>query len=222
MFDPDTPVATIVLDHSECAAVFTRHRIDFCCVGTRALSDACRERHLNVDSVLDELEVAVKRRTARTFEPRSMPTRQLIKEVIGRHHRYLHRTLPFLSTLVGKVVRLHGDRQPSLLQVRVLFGSLHAMLLEHLHEEEHALFPALLGDSSGDVMGLLSSMRSDHEVVTSLLAVLRTAASEYQAPTWACAGYRTLMRELGELEADTLRHLEIEEEVLMPRFQTAA
>lgn len=222
MFDPETSVATIVLDHSECAAVLTRHRIDFCCVGARALSDACRERHLSVDSVLDELEVAVKRRTARAVEPTSMPTRQLIKEVIGRHHRYLHRTLPFLSHLFGKVVRLHGDRDPSLPQVRAIFENLHATLAEHLHEEEHALFPALLDDGAGDTLGLLNTMCSDHAVVVRLLATLRAASHEYRVPSWGCAGYRTLMSELAELEADTLRHLEVEEQVLLPRFQPAA
>jgi regulator of cell morphogenesis and NO signaling len=221
MFDAETPVATIVLDHSECAAVLARHQIDYCCVGGRALADACRERHVDVDSVIGELEVAVKRRAARSIDAGPLPTRQLIKEVIGRHHRYLHRTLPFLSTLVAKVVRLHAEREPSLLRVRDLVESLRVVLTEHLHEEEHVLFPALLGDEAGDVSDLFRAMASDHELATGLLAALRTATADFQAPPWACAGYRALMRELAELEADTLQHLAVEDRVLRPRFVAA-
>lgn len=220
-FDAETPVATIVLDHSECAAVLARHRIDYCCVGSRALADACRERHVDVDDVLGELEIAVKRRTARAVDGGSLPTRQLIKDAIGRHHRYLHRTLPFLPTLVARVVRLHGGREPSLLRVRDLVESLRALLTEHLHDEEHVLFPALLADDAGDVSELFRVMASDHDVVADLLAELRTTTGGYQVPSWACAGYGALMRELAELEADTSRHLALEDGVLRPRFVAA-
>jgi regulator of cell morphogenesis and NO signaling len=221
MFDAETPVATIVLDHSECAAVFARHRIDYCCAGGRALADAFRERHVDVDNVISELEVAVKRRTARPIDAAPLPTRQIIKEVVGRHHRYLHRTLPFLPTLVARVVRLHAEREPSLVRVRDLVESLRVILTEHLHEEEHVLFPALLADDARDVGDLFRAMARDHEIVVDLLAALRTATGGYQAPPWACTGYRALLRELAELEADTLQHLDLEERVLRPRFVPA-
>lgn len=43
MLDTRSPVATIVLEHSECAPVLARHRIDYCCKGKKPLADACRD-----------------------------------------------------------------------------------------------------------------------------------------------------------------------------------
>jgi regulator of cell morphogenesis and NO signaling len=41
MIDPQRTVASVVLDHSECAAVFQRHRIDYCCRGNLSVAAAC-------------------------------------------------------------------------------------------------------------------------------------------------------------------------------------
>lgn len=77
-------------------------------------------------------------------------------------------------------------------------------------------------DRADDVAGLLRRMRSDHEVVAVLLAALRSTTAEYAPPPWACTGYRTLLRELAELDADTSRHIDVEDRVLRPRFLPAA
>ena len=50
------------------------------------------------------------------------------------------------------------------------------------------------------------------------LSVMRSIADDYVAPEWACNSYRTLMTELAHLEADTLRHVHVENHVLLPRF----
>ncbi len=219
MLNAQTEIATIVLDHSECAAVFARRGIDYCCKGTRKLVDACADLGLEVGTLVEELELAIKRRTPDTIDPRSLSTRELIVKVIARHHQYLHRTLPFLGPLAAKVARVHGNREASLRKVAALVDTLATTLETHLAEEERVLFPALLlGRHSSDVTAMLKDMRSEHEAVGEMLADLRLAAVEYAAPDWACGSYRTLMKELAELEADTLRHVHIENHVLLPRF----
>ena len=40
-------------------------------------------------------------------------------------------------------------------------------------------------------------------------------------PEWGCSSYRVLMSELEALEGDVLRHVHLENHVLMPRFVTA-
>jgi regulator of cell morphogenesis and NO signaling len=91
----------------------------------------------------------------------------------------------------------------------------------HLAEEEAALFPALIEDRVEEARPMLLDMRREHEEVGVLLAQLRRAASDYAAPEWACNSYRTLMKELAALEADTLEHVHIENHVLLPRFTVA-
>ncbi|HEY5937256.1 MAG TPA: hemerythrin domain-containing protein, partial [Kofleriaceae bacterium] len=159
-----------------------------------------------------------RRRSPMTVEPKDVSTRELITSVIARHHRYLHRALPFLDELAAKVARVHGSREPSLAEVSRLVTELVVTFKAHLKEEEEMLFPALLAERPGDATVQLAAMRNDHDQVGALLEKVRRAAADFVAPEWACNSYRTLMKELAELEADTLRHVHIENHVLLPRF----
>jgi regulator of cell morphogenesis and NO signaling len=220
MLDPNSPVATIVLDHSECAAVFAHHRIDYGCKGTRALATACQDLGLDVGAIIGELETAIARRrpAAGPTDPRTLSTREVITKLIAPHHQYLHRSMPHLQTLAGKVARVHGDREPSLREVARLFDALVETLRAHLADEETALFPALIAGRDEDAAPMLLDMRREHEQVGVMLADLRQAARDYQPPEWACNSYRTLMSELAALEADVLEHVHIENHVLLPRY----
>jgi len=218
MLDPHASVAAIVLDHSECAAVLARHRIDFCCKGKRPLADICHELGLDVGAVVGELEHAIRTRIAVPADPRTLSTRDLIGEIVSTHHRYLRRTLPFLQALASKVARVHGDREPLLRKVASTVDALSAMLLAHLGHEEHVVFPRMLATGAGELATLLRHNRAEHEQVGDLLTTLRDAAADYVVPSFGCNSYRTLMRELEELEADTFRHIHIENHVLLPRF----
>lgn len=219
MFDPQSSLAAIVLDHSECAAVLDRYRIDYCCQGKRTLAESCAAKQLPLDQVTRELEQAISRRAPVAIDPRTLGTRDLITRVIARHHQYLHRTLPFLRGLSAKVARVHGDREPELISVAILVDKLAEILLAHLEEEESSLFPDLLSDPvPGRVGAALARMEQEHEEVGNRLKELRVIAEDYVVPDWACTSYRTLMEELAALEADTLRHVHLENHVLRPRF----
>ena len=56
MLEPQQSVADVVLDHSECAEVFQRHRIDFCCRGHLSLAAAASEKTVAVAALVAELE----------------------------------------------------------------------------------------------------------------------------------------------------------------------
>lgn len=219
MLDLQLPVATLVLDHSECAAVFARHHIDYCCKGQRPLAQVCAEQGLSTKAIAEELELAIARRNGReSLDPRALSTRDVIGRLIAPHHLYLHRTMPFIQNLANKVARVHGDRNPALVEAARLVETLFATLATHLAEEENELFPALIAGRIDDARPMLRAMRSEHDAVGELLSDLRVAAADYVPPAWACTSYRTLMTELAYLEADTLAHVHLENHVLLPRF----
>lgn len=220
MVDPQTAVATLVLDHSECAPVFARHRIDYCCKGKMPLVEACRDRGLDVDRIIAELETAIARRGPGqpATDPRTLSTQDVIVKLIAPHHQYLHRTMPFMQGLARKVARVHGDRERSLQDVATLVDTFVAMMDMHLAQEESELFPALIAGADDVAQPMLRDMRREHEEVGEVLALLRKAAADYVAPEWACTSYRTLMKELEVMEADTLAHVHLENHVLLPRY----
>lgn len=222
MLNPDRTVADLVLEHPACARVLQRHRIDFCCRGERPLEQACRERRLDVDSVLAELEHAIADDDP-GLDLRSLPTLTLIEYIVQRHHGYLREALPFVCGLAAKVARVHGDKNESLRELKDIVDELRDALEPHLQQEESTLFPALLAEppNAAELGRQLGEMMTEHEEVGALLWRMRAAADDYRFPDWACRSYRALFTELANLEADVLRHVHAENYVLRPRYQEA-
>lgn len=222
-------IGQIVLEHPECASVFRDHRIDFCCRGERSLTAACAEKELEVGVVAADLDRAIADRQGRhepgnEVDPRAMSTADLISFIVSRHHAYTDKALGFLEPLAAKVARVHGDKNPDLVKLHEDVRTLAATLEPHMREEERVLFPALVATSRDQrlVAAELASMQADHLEVGTLLTRLRAHAADFQAPSWACGSYRTLMSELGDLELDVLRHVHLETHGLAPRFANAA
>lgn len=221
MLDLQTTVARAVLDHSECATVFQRHRIDYCCKGGRTIAAAATERGVDQAALLAELERAIAdRRPGVDVDPASLPTPSLIAYIIREHHEYLRDALPFVCGLAAKVARVHGERDPHLVELAAIVTELATALVPHLDTEEQVLFPALMARSPdrGVVAAELAAMQGDHLAVGALLGRMRDAAQDYHLPDGACTSYRTLYAELARLETDVLRHVHLENHALMPRF----
>ncbi|MBL8921283.1 MAG: DUF542 domain-containing protein [Myxococcaceae bacterium] len=221
--NPSQSVASIVLDHSECAQVFQRHRIDFCCRGELPLEVAAKERGVPVDSLLSELDAAiVARRGPAPASWREASTRDLINHLIDTHHAFLRRVLPFVRPLAAKVARVHGDHNPKLRSLDAAVGELTATLLTHLDDEEQQLFAELLApDAQAERRAaLLAAMHSEHLAVAELLRRIREAAEDFTLPEWACRSYTALFGELEALERDVFTHVHLENHVLKPRFES--
>jgi regulator of cell morphogenesis and NO signaling len=220
MLDRQQTVANIVLDHSECAAVFQRHRIDFCCSGAQPVERAAREKGVDVDALMSELDRAVRERSgAPAKDPRELSTARLVAHIVSTHHEYLRSALPFLVGLAAKVGRVHGEHNPKLRELSLAVDELSKALIAHLDEEETTLFPALMAGASATVAApALASMTDEHLAVAKLLERIRAASDDFTLPDWACNSYRTLFAELTRLETDIFAHVHLENHVLAPRF----
>lgn len=222
MLDRQQSVASLVLDHSECAAVFQKHRIDFCCRGAMTIEQAANEKKVAVELLEAELERAMQERAGASAEadPRAMSTPALIAKIMGKHHEYLRKVLPFLVPLAAKVARVHGDHNPKLRELDACVSELSNALIAHLDEEEQAVFPALMarGTATEQSDKLLTAMMDEHLAVAALLERIRAATDEFTLPDWACNSYRTLFKELAAMESDIFAHVHLENHVLAPRF----
>jgi regulator of cell morphogenesis and NO signaling len=223
MFDRRQTVASVVLDHSECAEVFRRHRIDYCCRGDLSVEAAAHARGVTVEALMEDLRQAVaERRGGPGMDPRELSTPGLVAHIISRYHEPLRRALPPLRALAEKVSRVHRDHNPKLLTLATALDQLATTLLQHIEEEETSVFPALTGTHDAALAGQqLASMREEHAQVAELLERIRAASDAFALPEWACTSYRTLLSELRDLERDVFTHVHIENHVLAPRFATA-
>jgi regulator of cell morphogenesis and NO signaling len=223
LIDRNATVAQIVTRHAVAARVFQKHGIDFCCRGDVTVPDACGER-LDPDALFAELEAAIPAGgDAAAEDPRALSTAALVARIVDRHHGYLRRTLPYLGPIVAKVARVHGDRNPRLRELADVYVELKEALEPHLDREEEVLFPALVArrPDAAVVRAELATMHEDHLAVGAMLARIRDLADGFAVPEWGCNTYRVQMAELEALEGDILRHVHLENHVLMPRFAAA-
>lgn len=221
MLDRSQSVANTVLDHSECAAVFQQHRIDFCCGGQQSIEAAAKAKGVDVEALVADLDRAIaERKGERAGDPREQPTPQLVAHIIAKHHAYLRNAMPFVKTLAAKVGRVHGDHNPKLRELDAAVSELIAALEPHLDEEEQQLFPLLMSGArdAEKASKLLADMHQEHLAVAKLLERIRAASEDFTLPEWACNSYRTLFAELKNLEGDVFAHVHLENNVLKPRF----
>ena len=220
MLDRLQTVADLVLDHSECAEVFQKHRIDFCCRGDLTLEQAAKGRQLDVDTLVTELTGVIDARKAPPLiDVRTLSTPQLVAHILLHHHDSLCRALPLVRTLANKVARVHGEHNPKLLELKSEVDALSTVLTPHLEEEVRSVFPVLSGELP--TQEALQAMTDDHGAISALLVRIRAASEDFALPDWACMSYRTLFSELRQLEAQLSARLHLENHVLRPRFPSA-
>ena len=124
---PRRTLSAIALRSDAHATVLDRYKLDFCCRGSRASSEACRGAGLDVDHVLAELTAeATTREEARSagVDWQDRTPDELIDFIISTHHDYTRAAFARLAPLVDKVAGKHGDRHPELARVAVTFAEL--------------------------------------------------------------------------------------------------
>jgi regulator of cell morphogenesis and NO signaling len=217
--DPNRTLGEIVRERSARARVLEHHGIDYCCHGQRTLADAAAEAGIDPESLAAELG-AVRATAADAAD--LLPPVALVQHILDVHHTYLHEELPLLDALAEKVRSVHAERHPELAAVATLVRAIREDLEPHLAEEEDRVFPAvvhLVEDGSAMAPDLVDRLRDDHEALGAILGELRSVTDDYAVPDDGCASYRSLYERLATLEADTFRHIHLENNVLFPAVQ---
>jgi regulator of cell morphogenesis and NO signaling len=223
----ESTVADIATTAPATISVFQQHHIDFCCGGRIPLSQACRDRGLDVDAVLTDLKAALAPPAAEpNWNDASLTA--LVGHIQQRYHETLRAELPRLDALLHKVVTRHGDHLPeTLLPLERTFDTLRAELLDHMTKEDVALFPVIVALENGTPLPLMNvgawivspvaMMEAEHEEAGRALSFIRDVTNGFAPPEWACPTFRGLYYGLAQLEAEMHVHVHLENNVLFPR-----
>lgn len=224
--DVSRPLGDLVAERPARARVLEQLGIDYCCHGRRPLDDTCDAEGLDVDEVAVAL-AAVEDTTDADID--GLGPLELSDHIIATHHAYLHEELPLLVALADKVRDVHGTRHPELVEVARLVHAINDDLVPHLAKEEQVLFPAISIAAGGErefpfgtIGNPIRVLRFEHEQVGELLGLLHDTTGGYGVPSDGCASYTSLYQRLAELEADTLRHVHLENNVLFPAVEALA
>ena len=222
-------VAEIASSSLGAIRVLERHGIDYCDCANTSLAAACRANGIEVEGVLRELD-GVQTLRNRETDWTSAPLRDLIRFLQTEEHEFIRAELPLLQARMARVVEQHAGQYPQLQYLPKAFANLRHDLEAHMRHEENDLFPAILrhieAAESGEPIrtsplsafgGPLRVVEMEHESAGAALRLLRDFCQNYNIPDDACMRYRALVGGLEELEDRLLRHIYLENNVLVPR-----
>lgn len=227
-FTIQTPITEFIDADVRRTGIFEELNIDSCCGGHRTLAEACAEKGIDPEAVLNRLmsDIPENDPVAAVVEGMDGTLSEAVDHLLQTHHPYLKENLPRLAALLDKVINAHVERHPELNTVKELFGELRADLEPHLMKEEQVLFPMIKQlESSGSTAELhcgplqnpIRVMQMEHQQVLSLFERIRATTGNFRMPEDGCESYRLLLSGLDELEIDTLLHIQKENEILFPQ-----
>lgn len=223
-------VGQIVAENYKAASIFKKYNIDFCCNGNRTIADACTEKQIDEDRLIDEVAEVINKKETGDIDVKAFPIDLLTDYIEKTHHRYVEKKIPEITPFLRKVVSVHSGRHPELTEVEELFINSTGDLSAHLKKEELMLFPyirllvkaQLSGGKRpqtglGSVTTYIKQMEQEHTAEGERFRRISELTDNYTPPEDACNTYRITLSLLKEFEEDLHRHIHLENNILFPR-----
>lgn len=225
----DYSLGEVVTVYPAVVKKFNDMELDYCCGGSKSLEVALKEKGVDVDKFVEDLNKEFKEfkfENSQYVDWREKSSEELINHIVETHHGETFRLLKEIDPLMVKVFRVHFSHGPELLmKVHSLFGKLKCELEEHLLKEENILFPLMIKyDQAKDekekkeIEEDIRIIVNEHEAAGDILKELAEVTDDYKVPEWGCISFKLLYDYLHDLEKDLFIHIHKENNILFPRY----
>lgn len=225
-------VADIVRKDYRTADVFRKYEIEYCCGGNKPLKEACELKGLNIREVVSELEVASREvNIYNSIDYNDWHIDFLTDYIVNVHHQYLRKSMPVLQAYTERFTEKHKHKFPHADEMQNLVKKMSQQFVPHMRQEEEVIFPyirqiAHAYYSKESYASLLvrtlrkpieDVIEQEHELIAATFERLRQITNNYSLPENACNNQRVTFLKLKEADADLMRHMYLENNVLFPR-----
>ena len=225
----DYSLGEVVTVYPAVVKKFNDMELDYCCGGNKSLEVALKEKGVDVDKFVEDLNKEFKEfkfENSQYVDWREKSSEELINHIVEIHHAETFRLLKEIDPLMVKVFRVHFSHDPELLmKVHSLFGKLKCELEEHLLKEENILFPLMIKyDQAKDekekkeIEEDIRIIVNEHEAAGDILKELAEVTDDYKVQEWGCISFKLLYDYLHDLEKDLFIHIHKENNILFPRY----
>lgn len=223
-------IGALVAQNYKTANVFKKSGIDFCCNGNRTIEDACNQKNINVDELIQSLQnVAQINNSADGINFNSWPLDLLADYIEKKHHRFVESKILEITPFLNKIVKVHGPQHPELNEVQLLFQGCADELTVHMKKEELVLFPFIrklelakqngtpVNAQFGSVKNPIQNMMNEHTAEGERFRKIAELTNNYTPPQDACNTYKVTFSLLNEFEDDLHQHIHLENNILFPK-----
>ncbi|MBT1690043.1 iron-sulfur cluster repair di-iron protein [Dawidia soli] len=219
----------IVKKQYRAAEVFEKFGLDFCCMGSQTLEEACRNSQHDPTEVLVALQ-ALETDGGDSVNFDAWPLDLLADYIYQRHHHYVEEKTPIIQGYLDKICAVHGNRHPELYEINRIFKETSGALAVHMKKEELMLFPYIkrlvkAGETHepvtssifGSVSTPIHAMEADHLDEGQQLQKMAALSNDYTPPADACSTYTVTYKMLKDYEKDMHLHIHLENNILFAK-----
>lgn len=222
-------IGEIVAQDYRAAGVFKKFGLDFCCGGKRPVSEACKEKGVDVAKLTNELQAATQQGGG-NYNYNDWSPALLVDYIVEQHHQFVRSKTTEIEVYARKVAKVHGKRHEELIEILQEFVMLKEELLNHLEKEERMLFPYIKALAEAEKQGKkpdpayfnrvenpVAMMEAEHDEAGEAMAKIQKLSNNFTPPEDACATYRVLFQNLEGFQDDLHKHVHLENNVLFPK-----
>jgi regulator of cell morphogenesis and NO signaling len=195
--------------------VLRKYHLDFCCGGSKTLTEACQFQNLEIEKILGELTELEKAAHKSVWTESSQEN--LIDHLENHFHARHRMMLPELKMMADKVERVHKEHNECPFGLSEFLAFLNEDLCTHMSKEENILFPMIKAGRGKEALMPIHVMKSEHDQHGQNLTKLRVLAFDFNPPENACGTWRALYKGLDQLEQELMEHIHLENHILFPR-----
>lgn len=230
--EPSFFVTDIVTHDYRTADVFRKYDIDFCCGGKWPLDMVCKNKNLDIDDILLELQKIVGQNFSNAaIDFDSWELDFLTDYILNVHHTYLAKALPDIQQQIKKFLDEHRKKFAELAELESIINQFMKEIPPHMKKEEEIFFPYIKQiyhahkhrESYARLLirtlrkPLEEVMLKEHETTGGNLHRLRTITNNYTPPANACLSHKITFAKLKELDYDLVQHIHLESNILFPK-----
>ncbi len=226
----DKTIGEFVTADYRTSRVFEKYGIDFCCGGKVSLSAVCRQKGIDPNTILNEIEAMQHTPIDRGQNYSAWGLSFLADYIVNTHHTYLKDNLEPIARYARKVAGVHGANHPEVIEISNIFDKIACDMAGHLRHEEEVFFPAVkraedaiksggspTTEDREQIKSSLDNLGLEHDEVGEAIHTIRHLSRDYTLPDDACNTFMVTYQKLEEFEDDLHKHVHLENNILFPR-----
>jgi regulator of cell morphogenesis and NO signaling len=223
-------IGEIVTENYRTASIFNNYNIDFCCKGNVPFSEACSNKNIDSEKLLNEVKTILNATSDSSLDYQNWQIDLLANHIEAKHHSYIVNKTPELINFLNKLCSVHGNNHPELFQVREMFSASAGELAKHMKKEELILFPyvrqmvlsqqkneKLKTPHFGTVTNPIQMMMTEHTTEGDRFRMMEEITNNYTVPSDGCTTYKVTYSMLKEFQDDLHLHIHLENNILFPK-----
>lgn len=225
-----TKIEEVVKENAKMMDYFNDQRIDYCCNGFMTMEEVAKEKGIEKDEFLDQVNNKLNELNVNSGEKsqvdleefKKLNIDEMVDSIYRDHHEKERDYLFEIDKMLNKILRVHFEHHgQELLELHLLFGALKTELEQHFVKEEKITFPMMLENpiASQEIIDKIEDLEADHEKAGEVIKQMIELTDGFTPPQDGCNTYSNTFMKLDELTKDVFVHIFKENSIMFEKYQ---